>query len=170
MSTNLETQMKRIESPREQAGKDFERIKGRINGSLEYKDSKWEKILIKKTDNEICVYKAQDPNKFISTAPGFQNIKSRYALIKNSNWSFSLETKTYTVGRGMFSYDKSHNKVDDLNLNQIRDSLKVFETRINEANSIAQNEKNEQYKKMQQYAYNQENQDKFDADRLLQEN
>ena len=159
-----------IESPSQKVGKDFERVKWKFKNNLEYKDSKWEKILITKKDNEICIYKAQDPNKFISVAPGFQNIKSRYALIKNGNWSFSLETKTYTVGRGMFSHEKSHNKVDDLDVNQIRNSLKTFETRINEANALAQNVRNKQYKKMQQYAYNEETQDKLDADMLLQEN
>lgn len=165
---NLEM-IKPIESPTEKLGKNFEKLRVKLKDKLEYKDSKWEKILMISRDNKISIYKAQDSNKDIRTAPAIWNVKSEYSLIRNRNWSFSLETTTFD-GNENVSFPKSRNQVDNLDYFQLRNSIKVFERRINEANTFAQNKKNEKYNKMQQYAYNQEIQDKFDADILLQEN
>lgn len=165
---NMESlQTQPIESPREKLNKNFEKIRGKLkNEPVEYKDSKWEKILIESLDDQIRIFKAQDSNKDILRFPALWNIKSEYALIRNRNWSFSLRTATFT-DKGSISFPTSRNKVDNLDYFQLRDSLKKFESRIIEANDVAQNKKNEQYKQMQQYAYNQEVQDKNDADNLI---
>lgn len=158
-----------IESPRQMLVKDFEKLKGKLSGSsLEYKDSKWEKILITRRGDKIGIYKAKNPNESMSVFPNFQNIKSSYELIRRND-KFSLETKTYTWEKQspLFLHAESENILSDLDLVQVNNSIKVFITRIDEAKVFEQNEKNKNYKKMQQYAYNQEVQDKNDADNLI---
>ena len=147
--------------------KKFDDIGKKLSKPLVYKDSEWEQVMIVKGRDRICIYKAQDPDKPMRFGKiADQNLKSKYALIKNRDWSFSLETNTYKHIVAGYQITDNYKKVD-LWLNPTKQQLNKIAKRVNEAQSYKQKELYEKYKGMQQYAYNEETQDKLDADIMI---